>query len=189
MKKILILGGIIFACINGQSQNTHIGIKGGLNLSNISSKNNITKYTTGFHVGLLAHIHAGKRFGVQPELLYSAQGAKYKNLNDYKIKQDYINLPIMFQYLINDGWRLETGPQAGFLINAKTKNGDVETDIKDNLDKFDFSWGFGIGYITHSKWGVDARFNLGLTDNSKDNLVENKNRVFQIGLFYQFDKR
>ena len=188
MKKILMFSGILLACFTAKAQKAHFGIKGGLNMSNVDATNYNTKYTPGFHVGLLAHIHAAKKLGIQPELLYSTQGGKDKN-TDLKLKLDYINIPVMFQYFINDGWRLETGPQAGFLINSKSKLGSVTTDLKEYTDKFDFSWGFGVGYITHSKWGVDARFNLGLTNNSNQDAVSVKNRVFQIGLFYQFDKR
>lgn len=189
MKKILMFSGILLIALSSKAQKAHFGIKGGLNMSNVTATDNNTKFTPGFHAGLLAHIHAGKRLGIQPEILYSTQGAKSKDIADYRIKLDYVNVPVMFQYMINDGWRFETGPQVGFLINSKTKLGDIETDVKQYTDKVDFSWGFGVGYITHSKWGVDARFNLGLTNNSNQPNVDVKNRVFQIGLFYQFDKR
>lgn len=189
MKKLIIFSTILLVCFSAKAQKAHFGLKGGLNMSNISNKDFDTKYTPGFHIGALAHIHAGKHFGVQPEVTYSRQGAKAKNAGDLKLKLDYINVPVMFQYMINDGWRLETGPQAGFLLNSKSSFGGVETDQKSVTEKVDFSWGFGVGYITHSKLGIDARFNLGLTNNSTDKSTYVKNRVFQIGLFYQFDKR
>jgi hypothetical protein len=55
------------------------------------------------------------------------------------------------------------------------------------LNTTDVSWAFGIGYIAPSGFGVDARYNLGLTSISDgDNSV--KNSVFQLGILYQFRK-
>jgi hypothetical protein len=61
--------------------------------------------------------------------------------------------------MIGTGFRLETGPQLGFLAGAKV--GDSEAN--DDFNSFDLSWAFGAGYITPSGFGVDARYNLGLT--------------------------
>ena len=88
--------------------------------------------------------------------------------------------------MINDGFRLQTGPQLGFLVGAESKVGDVEVDQKDNYSTIDFSWTFGAGYLFPSGFGVDARYNHGISNISDVNAVEVRNRVFQFGLFYQF---
>ncbi len=71
-----------------------LGIKGGVNVYNVHNDNNI-KYDSkiGFNVGLLGHIHINKDFAVQPEIVYSTQGAKYKVSNvETILKLDYVNL-------------------------------------------------------------------------------------------------
>ncbi len=163
------------------AQNHHVefGLKGGVNFATLNFDDNSDVNTrTSFHIGGLAHIHLAKQFAIQPELMYSGQGAKYTGGD---IKLSYINVPVIAQYMFGMGLRLETGPQFGFLVGAKT--GDI--DVKDQFNGFDVSWAFGAGYITPSGFGVDARYNLGLTDISDGN-ESVKNSVWQLGLFYQF---
>lgn len=171
------------------AQHVNIGVKAGLNLYNINNDNG-TEYDTkaGFHAGLLGHIHLSKQWAVQPELVYSAQGAKSTVTGvDTKINLGYINLPIMIQYMFNNGFRVQAGPQAGFLISAKAEANNKSTDIKDELKTVDFALGFGAGYIhTASGLGVDARYNLGLSNINDNSTVKQTNRGFQLGVFYQF---
>ena len=166
-----------------------LGAKGGLNIYNIHNDNGV-KYDTklGFHLGLLGHIHLDKQFAIQPELVYSAQGAKYTVAgNEVKMKLGYINVPVMFQYMFDNGFRLQAGPQVGFLASAKSETNNSNIDIKDDLKKVDFALGFGAGYINpKSGFGVDARYNLGLSDINETGSVKSTNRGFQLGVFYQF---
>src|SRR4029077_5243598 len=100
-------------------------------------------------------------------------------------KLNYINVPVLGQYMFADGFRLQTGPQVGILTTAKTQNGDLEVDYDNAYKNLDFGWSFGASYITHSGLGFDGRYNLGITDIGKNN-SDLKNRVWQLGLFYQF---
>ena len=167
----------------------HFGIKGGLNLYNIHNDNGANYDTrTSFNLGLLAHIHLNKQWALQPELVYSGQGAKYTTAGDETtLKLGYINLPVMLQYMFDNGFRLEAGPQVGFLTGAKAVTGKTSVDVKDNLTTADFGLGFGVGYLNPpTGFGVDARYNLGLTDINKNSTVTSMNRGFQLGVFYQF---
>lgn len=181
---------IVFAT-TVQAQHVNVGIKAGLNLYNIKNSND-SKYDMkpGLHAGLLGHIHVNKNFAIQPELLFSAQGAKYKTSGvDTKLNLNYLNVPIMLQYMFDNGFRLEAGPQLGLLLTAKADDGTTKTDIKSDLKPVDLGLGFGIGYIhVPSGFGVDARYNLGLSNiNDNDNNgVKSFNRGFQVGVFYLF---
>ena len=89
----------ILMTIAANAQHVNLGIKGGLNFYNIGNDNS-SKYDmkTGFHLGLLGHIHLDRSIAVQPELVYSSQGAKYvSNGVEYKLKLGYINIPVMLQ--------------------------------------------------------------------------------------------
>lgn len=194
MKKILklyiamVIAGILIAGIVN-AQHVNFGIKGGLNLYNIQNDNN-SKYDmkTGFHLGLLGHIHLDPSIAVQPELVYSSQGAKYTSNNlEYKLNLGYINLPVMLQYMFNNGFRLEAGPQLGFLISAKSDVNNASVDVKDNFKTIDFGVGLGVGYIKPSTGlGVDLRYNAGLSNINENTSVKSTNSGFQLGLFYQF---
>jgi len=95
-------------------------------------------------------------------------------------------VPVLFQLMTAGGFRFETGPQLGFLVNAKAKSGKTAVDVKDNFNSTDFSWAFGVGYITRSKFGFDVRYNAGISDITKSNESNVKNNVIQVGVFYQF---
>lgn len=166
------------------AQQTHFGIKGGVNLSSVAIDNG-DDYNgkVGLHLGGLAHIHISQHFALQPELIYSMQGGKD---DDNKLKLNYINIPLLAQYMTLDGFRLQTGPQIGFLTSAKSETGDVEINVKDDLSAVDFSWTFGAGYLFPSGFGIDARYNHGISNISDDEVFEARNRVFQFGVFYQF---
>jgi hypothetical protein len=186
----LALIAIVFAT-SVQSQHVNIGIKAGLNLYNIKNNDDF-KYDMkpGLHAGLLGHIHVTKNFAVQPELLFSAQGAKYKTGGvETKLNLNYLNVPILLQYMFDNGFRFEAGPQIGLLLTAKADNGTTKTDVKSDLNTLDAGLALGIGYIhVPSGFGVDARYNLGLSNiNDDDNsTLKSKNRGFQVGVFYQF---
>lgn len=175
---------LVTTAVNAQDIN--IGVKGGLNVYNINNDNN-SEYDSklGFHAGLIGHIHLTRQFAVQPELVYSVQGAKYTNGGiESKLNLGYINIPVLLQYMFDNGFRLQAGPQVGFMLNAKTEIGDVKTDVKDNFKTVDFGLGFGAGYVTTSGFGIDARYNLGLSNINENDAVKSTNRGFQLGVFY-----
>src|SRR5678816_4493096 len=111
------------------AQQAAIGLKAGLNVSNLS---NSTGYDMGSKLGLngglLAHIHLNPSLALQPEAVYSSQGAKYTITGtEHTLSLNYINIPVQLQYMFNNGFRVQTGPQVGFLAGVKDKVNDEET--------------------------------------------------------------
>ena len=154
----------------------NLGIKAGLNMYKISSDDNtLYDQMTGFHLGLLGHIHLDSQWALQPELVYSSQGAK-SGSSEHKL--DYINVPVLLQFMFDNGFRLQAGPQLGLLVRA---------DNKDDLNLIDLSLGVGLSYVVPSTgFGVDARYNHGLSNINKNDAVKSFNRGIQLGVFYIF---
>lgn len=168
-----------------QNPHPHFGLKAGLNIADLKVENGADlDPRASFYIGGLAHIHMTRNFALQPELYFSSQGAKSDD-PDYSINLNYINLPILVQYMTGTGFRLQTGPQIGALLSAKQKLGSTSTNMKDDFNSIDFSWAFGAGFVSNSGLGIDARYNLGLNDIAEGN-SKVQNRVLSIGLFYQF---
>ena len=188
MMKTVVLLSAIFLCgvtLNAQRTNVEWGVKGGVNISHFKLEpDHNTDGRISLHLGVLSHIHITEHFALQPELMLSGQGADYGD--DREDKFTYLNIPVLAQIMFGEGFRVQTGPQAGFLMNAKSENNDVEVDIDDNFNRFDAGWVFGGGYLARSGIGVDVRYNLGLSNISEDDDIKVKNRVWQIGIFYQF---
>ena len=176
---------------NAQHGNAHsaFGIKGGVNiysLHNDEGGNDGYDARVGFNAGVMGHLHLAPHIAMQPEIVYSYQGTKYELLGeDANVKLGYINVPVMFQYMFDHGFRIQAGPQVGFLTTAKTEYGNTNTDIKDNLKSVDFGIGAGFSYVSpHTGLGLDARYNFGLTNINESDDVKTTNRGAQIGLFY-----
>jgi hypothetical protein len=186
MKKGLLLFVCAIAIATVSQAQVRFGLKAGVNLASLSGDNDGLKMKIGFNAGALAKITVSEAFSVQPELVYSAQGAKADE-GDGKLNLSYINLPILAQYNTS-GFTIEAGPQFGFLMSAKQKIGDVEDDIKDDLKGLDLGLAIGVAYATESGFGVNARYNLGLSNMIDDGGDEFKlkNSVIQVGVFYLF---
>lgn len=186
MKKVLIFSLVAFSFSTLKAQSPSFGIKAGANYSTVLLKdNNSTDYATGLHAGALAHFHLSKTWALQPEVLYSIQGAKESGSYNNKLRLNYINVPVLLQYMFQNGFRLQAGPQIGFLISAKSKLNDEEHDVKDSFKSTDFSFPIGLGYLSKSGLGIDGRWVPGLSNIQKDDYSPT-NHVFQLGLFYQF---
>ncbi len=189
---MIFFAAILFATAASAQMEAHFGIKGGMNASELHSTNNGgNKMDTkiGFHAGVLAHIHAKhSNWGIQPEVMYSLEGAKQTVAGiktDYNM--GYINVPVLVQYMFDNGFRIEAGPQIGFLMNAKNTTGSIKTDAKDNYKSTAFSIPVGVGYLTRSGLGFDARYSFGISDlNKTSSSSKLHGNNFQFGLFYQF---
>lgn len=177
MKKLMLLGltlcFVVGAYHNTQAQSVDLGVKVGANFSNINDAKHMSNKT-----GLVAGAFVALGFNnwaIQPEVLYSQQGAK-TDIGDFDL--DYVNIPVMFKYyIVGNFLNLQVGPQFGFLTHDSFK------DQVDNKS-FDFSGAAGAGLDLPFGLRVDARYNFGLTDISKD--ASGKNGVFSIALGYSF---
>lgn len=161
------------------AQHANIGVKGGLNAYNITNGNLFENdLKLGLHLGLMGHIHLAGPIAIQPELVFSMQGSKNTSLN-------YVNIPLLFQYMFDNGFRLQAGPQLGVLLSAKSKINNVQIDVKGDYKTLDLGLGIGMSYVNPATdFGVDVRYNHGLTDISKNDNANNYNRGFQVGVFY-----
>ena len=192
VKKLLFISSMALSSFLLHAQHVEFGLKGGLNVGNVKVKNSPSSYDPRIsaHVGGLAHIHLTKEFAIQPEVVFSGQGFKTNsggNTEDVTHKLNYLNVPVLVQYMFSNGIRLESGPQVGFLLSAKEDDGSSNRDVKGGYKDVDFAWAFGAGYLMPSGLGFDARLNLGIAKINENNAIaDRRNGVFQVGLFYQF---
>ena len=181
MKKTILLVAILLVALapNAQAQLLQIGIKGGLNYANINGAEVQTDAITSYHAGLVAEIKLLDKFAIQPELLYSTQGATYKTaLGDFKNELGYIAIPVLAKIYLNNSLSLEMGPQASFLLSEKN-NFDVS-----NSNTFDFSVAAGLGLKVTKNIFLQGRYVLGLTDISPNAQSKNAVLQFSAGLLF-----
>ncbi len=146
-----------------QDEGIKLGIKGGLNVSNLMGDVEDVAIRTSIHAGLVAEIIVSDKFSIQPELLYSGQGASITSTGGGRAKLDYITIPVLAKFPIANNLYLETGPQVGFLISGKYKTNESNDKIED-LKTIDFGLNAGLNYELKNGVFFQARYNLGLTD-------------------------
>ena len=192
MKKVLLLIFTSSSLVFAKAQ-VQIGVKAGYNLASVmqsgSEGESGLKSKSGFHGGLFASLPIAQSIFLQPEIVYSGQGASETQNNEtINLNYNYLNIPVLVKYQSAMGLFGETGPQVGFLLSANVSGNGASMSIKDQSQSVDFSWAFGVGYkLSSIPLGIDARYNLGFTNILKDSPDETiKNSVFQIGLFYMF---
>ncbi|RTY89662.1 porin family protein [Flavobacterium sp. GT3R68] len=192
MKKVIFTVAAVFAFGFANAQDTagpdttmSFGVKGGLNVASISNSDD-AKSLIGFHVGAFGEFMLSEKFAIQPEVLFSTQGAKIDNsLGETDYKLNYINIPVMAKFYVTPAVSVELGPQIGFLMSADF--GD--DDVKDDLNSTDFGIGFGVGYNLTSNMSLNARYTIGLSDIEKEPFPgedASQNGVLQVSFGYKF---
>lgn len=173
MKKNVLILSILFIPFTMFAQGVGIGIKGGANFANMEIKDVNSKSITDFHIGAYVNLNISEKFGITPEILYTAHGSE---LDNAKINTDYFAVPVMFRFKPISLISLQAGPQFSFLSKAE-KDG---ANIKDQLKENDFGIAFGAGL--HLPLGINGgvRYVLGFTNISEVANEEAKNRTLQI---------
>ncbi len=192
MKKIILSVVMLSATFFVSQAQVQYGLKAGANFYTFGGdevENEDLNSKFGLHIGGLVNFSVSEKFKVQPEIVFSIQGSKQTDGTDeLNWNFNYLNIPIMAQFYVSNGFFLETGPQIGFNLKAEIKDEESGTtfDLDDEIKSSDISWGLGAGYKTASGFGFGARYNLGLSSIAEETDVDIKNRGFQVGVFYLF---
>lgn len=189
MKRVYLLFLIVSSAAAANAQ-VLLGVKGGANFSTITGKDYGTvKTIAGLNAGVLASFPLTNRFSLQPEFMYSGEGAQSTEDNiTGTLHLHYLNIPVLFKYNNASGVFVETGPQLGLLLKAEFQFANFSEDEKPNFTSSNFSWAFGLGYLFKGvNLGVDFRYNLGLSNFIEDTYTGNaRSNVIQAGIFYLF---
>ena len=203
MKKIF--GAWILAmmfCVLPSNAQVKLGVKGGLNLSDISLSGSLfdnfrSGNHSGFFIGPMLDVNVPIiGIGVDAALLYNQLGVNLKGDNQSNtIKEKTLQVPINLKYTIGlgrlAGFYLAVGPQWGFNIdNEKAKDVLNETIDGDFFKKSTISGNIGTGlkFINHLQVGLNYNFPISkngeVSDGTKSASV--KARTWQFSLAYIF---
>lgn len=181
----------------------------GLNLADVrvSNLDEVTDIDrrTGFLFGGFANFEVSRRFAIQPELLYSQQGAKVP-LEDVNgvIKLDYIQVPVLAQFRFPTSGNavpfLIAGPAIGFKASCKVKaevgtiSAEFDCDDPDEdvipFKSTDLSGVLGVG-VEVSGLTISARYTHGFSNinDLAGDLEKVRNRVFSVAVGFGFSVR
>lgn len=171
MKKIILSILAVAAFGTANAQEIKFGVKAGANFSNFTGDADLDG-RTGFYVGGLVDIGISEKFHVQPELLYSMEGAKDAEL-------DFVRIPIMAKFYLMEGLNIQAGPVLGFKVGG-------EEFVDEATKSLDYGLGFGAAYELPIGVFFDARYNLGVANISDGDGFDLGTSAFQVGLGYRF---
>ncbi|MCC8174213.1 MAG: PorT family protein [Odoribacter sp.] len=194
MKKLffVLIAIISFCTVNAQRYEFSFGPKVGLNVTNVSKWDADNKVS--FSAGIYNEFRFSELFAFQPELLYSRQGARYKE-DGHKTwaRVNYLNIPLLARFYVLERLSVDLGPQVGFALNGKYKfkrDGDTHKEKMHHLNRVNVSFAMGLSYDIMDRLNLSAHYNLGLTNViAKEHFDDehNKNRVFQLSLAYKWN--
>jgi hypothetical protein len=183
---------IIVCSLGANAQGFSGGIKAGVNFASETLTAPSASVTpdgiVGFHGGLYFTGMITSSIGIQPELLYSVQGASAgSGSSKVTDKYNYLNIPVLFKYKIVPAFNLHAGPQLGLILSADETQGSNSASIKDQLNSTDFSLAFGAGFDLPGGLSGGLRYSLGMSNIAKSapSGYSLKNNNLQIYLGYR----
>jgi len=185
--KLISIALLLFIGSSAFSQSLSFGIKGGANLGKISGQSFKDAFTLGYHVGGFVTIGLGKKFAIQPEVLFNqvnvdtsssfSQVYQFNHIN--KIQLKYLSIPIILNYNLSNLFALQVGPQFGILLD---QNKNLLQNGNDAFKNGDFSMLGGI-QLKLLKFRIYGRYVIGLNDISNiTNSDKWKNQTVQLGV-------
>ncbi len=194
MKKQYIILGLLLITVNAifsQGQKINIGVTAGINYASLSSSESesLTDYKgkVGFLVGGFATIRLTKAIAIQPELLFSLQGANF-SIDPNKvfisgdpsspaffseiegtINEAMILVPVTVIFDFNDTIEMQVGPQLGYNIHREIiYSTDIQMDgdffkLESDSKKAELGAILGVGYNFSKKFLLSMRYAYGVT--------------------------
>ncbi|MBK8610465.1 MAG: PorT family protein [Chitinophagaceae bacterium] len=169
------------------AQKFHIGVKGGANINKITGQSFSDQFSYGYHLGGFFSVGLGKKFSIQPEILFNQVNidtsgqfsAVYKFNQVDKVQLRYLSVPILLNYKPVKYLTLQAGPQFGVLMNKS------KTLLENGRDAFkagDFSM-LGGAQVNIGHLNIYGRYAIGLSNlNDIDNKEKWKSQGFQVGV-------
>jgi len=149
------------------------------------------------------------KFALQLELLYSSQGFQFSSdlesienngitldQNDFRtnVQLNYLTIPVIGKFALNNRLDLDFGPQFGFLLNqvTKTKLLDQNNSTPDDRNtisgdfRLDYGAVAGIDFKINDKISMAPRFYIGLRNrlNGLAGNLQNYNAAVQLSIAY-----
>lgn len=190
MRKTILLALMVVATAIGANAQIRYGIKGAANVANLSGDFTYEeKAKINGAIGGIVEFKLSDLVAVQPELMYSNQGALVNTINGTSIRHSiqYLQLPVMLKFrFLEEYSSIDLGPVVSYKIGEKLGGNKPVEDIAAD---YDFGVAAGLTYEFDGGIFVFARYMYGFLDVYDTGLLDTayaQNRVLQIGLGYFF---
>lgn len=172
-------------------------------MSTISSSSDNGGLKIGYNLGGIARYSINEKTNICTNLLFSTKGQQYSDIidneNEYmKIYHStslyYVNIPVLYQYYIDNIIGIEAGPSFGICLGGKDKsrigneNWETTRFRKGSYNPFDVGITLGVytkdlGQSAFNNIFIGFRYTFGLTNIERNN-GHNTNRGASINIGY-----
>lgn len=135
----------------------------GLNACQIHGDNASGYHQPGINGGIIVNSYLNKKTSLDIGFMFSQKGAR-KNQNvdkgDYdffSITLNYIELPVLLNYKVNNPYFITVGPSIAYLAGYKEYYNGINWSGVYPFNKFEYNVNFGLGRKIKNNWLVEVR--------------------------------
>ena len=179
----------LFIATSSSAQGIRLALHAGANMGKLDGKSFKDEYKLGYHLAVAPEIMFSKKWGIQPEVMFSQTNTttstafediyKVSSTELKDVKLNYLSVPLLLSFRPVSFLTFQAGPQFGILMNKQKKfleNG------RDAFANGDFSMLAG-AQINIFRLRVYGRYGVGLTNiNDIDNQDKWKSQTVQLGV-------
>jgi hypothetical protein len=190
MKFRLVLIGLMLAIISVAAPRTasaQMGLLVGLNSSTLKFDDDEgldVERRMGLAAGVAFNLPVQDMFSVELDALFAQKGAKLSDGPDtLEVELNYVDIPVLGRINLPGSGparvHLLFGPSFNFKVGEEFEENEVESDEEDQVESFETAFVIGGGF-TVSRFRIDLRYGLGLSNIAKDagDNEKVKNQVF-----------
>ncbi len=174
------------------SQSLSAGIKLGANLNKLTGQSFNDQFSFGYQAGIFLNAGLGRKWSVQPELLFSQTtvdtadhfSTVYKEISFNTvnhIKLNYLTIPVLLQYKLSPIISIQAGPQFGILMQTDKS---LLQNGQNAFKQGDLSILAGL-QLKITRFVAYGRYAIGVNNISNIPVQDSwKNQTIQIGVGY-----
>ena len=188
--KILLVFALLFSAGAITAQSFQFGPKVGADIHKLNGQSFKDQFSYGYHLGAFTEIGLGKKFGIQPEVIFSSVKVDTShNFSDVyhvpsvsNIKLNYLKIPVLLNIKPSQFVSLQVGPQFSTLMDRSKRWVD---NGKQAFKDGDFAMVGGL-QLNISRIKLYGRYEIGLNNiNNIDNRDKWKNQTVQLGVGFR----
>jgi hypothetical protein len=192
-KPVNIIISLIFILLafQGAGQQFNGGVMAGVAGTQVAGDTYYGFHKAGIFAGGFVNLQISEHSILQMELEYFQKGSRENpdstnNYDQYLFRMNYIELPLLYQYVISKRFKIEAGPSAGFLVGwYEAKYGEeIKGGIKPASVTFQLNAGIYFNITQHLF--VNVRTNNSLLNVRSENATGDILRIFP-GNYGQFN--
>jgi hypothetical protein len=196
----ILLAGCLLLSFSAHSQRFNGGMLLGIAGTQVAGDTYSGFHKAGLFAGGFVNLQISPRSIFQMELEFFMKGSRQNpqpDKNEYDVyifRANYVEMPLLYQFVINEKFQVEVGPSLGFFTNYYEELND-QPITKNPPARVSYQINVGLYVALTQKLKVNIRTNNSFLNIRSDNATGDVYRIFDYGqyndclvlsLFYQF---